>query len=171
MSPKVICDGAKRPSGGRVWERQGRTQDVFHEGQDYLQYSRDNANEGAQRPSGGRVWEGGGGVPLPHEGAFAFLRLKLNDLVHTLGGFFLIIIKVRRKYIFMENLCFLHYIYRITGYVKSKHKQYDHWHSQDFSTGGQSEGAKRPSGERVRDHGREIFLKICVSIFFFFFAH
>ena len=25
--------------------------------------------------------------PLPHEGAFAFLRLKLNDLVHTLGGF------------------------------------------------------------------------------------
>ena len=23
-----------------------------------------------------------------HEGAFAFLRLKLNDLVHTLGGIF-----------------------------------------------------------------------------------
>ena len=39
---------------------------------------------------------------------------------------------------------------RITGNVKSKHKQYDHWHSQDFSTGGQSEG-------RVWDHGREIF--------------
>ena len=38
---------------------------------------------------------------------------------------------------------------KITGNVKSKHKQYDHWHSQDFSTGGQSEGAKRPSGGMV----------------------
>ena len=26
--------------------------------------------------------------PLPHEGAFAFLGLELNDLVHTLGGIF-----------------------------------------------------------------------------------
>ena len=100
-------------------------------------------------------------------GAFAFLRLKLNDLVHTLGGFF-IIKKVRRKYIFMENECFLHY--RITGCVKSKHKQYDHWHSQNFSTGGQSEGAKRPSGGRVWDHGREIFFLTCVSKNTFF-AH
>ena len=40
----------------------------------------------------------------------------------------------------------------------------DHWHSQDFPTGGggQSEGAKRPSGQRVCRggmppfHGREI---------------
>ena len=38
---------------------------------------------------------------------------------------------------------------KITGNVKSKHKQYDHWHSQDFSTGSQSEGAKRPSGGEV----------------------
>ena len=30
---------------------------------------------------------GRGVSPLRDEGAFAFLRLKLNDLVHTLGGF------------------------------------------------------------------------------------
>ena len=65
----------------------------------------------------------------------------------------------------MENVCFLHY--RITGNVKSKHKQYDHWHSQDFSTGGQSEGAKRPSGGRVWDHGREIFEFFCITKTFF----
>ena len=63
-------------------------------GQDYLEYSMGKASEGVNRLSG---WGGGGGggeddvgggVPLPHEGAFAFLRLKLNDLVHTLGGIF-----------------------------------------------------------------------------------
>ena len=57
---------------------------------------------------------------------------------------------------------------RITGNVKSKHKQYDHWHSQDFSTGGQSEGAKRPSGGRVCPPPPppptvRRFVKICVS--------
>ena len=52
---------------------------------------------------------------------------------------------------------------RITGNVKSKHKQYDHWHSQDFSTGGQSEGAKRPSGEMVWDHGREILKNLRIK--------
>ena len=125
----------------------------------------ENASEGAKRPSGGRVWEGG------HEGAFVFLRLKLNDLVHTLGGFFwkkLWIKKVRRKFIFMENVCFLHY--RITGNVKSKHKQYDHWHSQDFSTGSQSEGAKRPSGGMVWDHGIGRFLKKKKKIAHYFFC-
>ena len=55
-------------------------------GQDYLKYSMGKASEGAKRPSRGRVWEGA--VPLSHEGAFAFLRLKLNDLVQTLGGIF-----------------------------------------------------------------------------------
>ena len=49
---------------------------IFSEGQEYLQYSRENANEA-------RSTRAGEGV-----GAFAFLRLKLNDLVHTLGGFF-----------------------------------------------------------------------------------
>ena len=56
-------------------------------------------------------WRDGRGVsPLPHQGAFAFLRLKLNDLVHTLGGFFgkNLNKKVRKKYIFMEIVCFLH---------------------------------------------------------------
>ena len=27
---------------------------------------------------------------------------------------------------------------KITGNVKNKHKQYDHWHSHDFSTGGKA---------------------------------
>ena len=72
-------------------------------GQDYVQYSTDNASEGAKRPSGG---EG-----LPDEGAFAFLRLKLNDLVHTLGGFLGKILnkKVRRKH------NYIHGYTRITG--------------------------------------------------------
>ena len=38
---------------------------------------------------------------------------------------------------------------KITGNVKSKHTQYDHWHTQVFSTGGQSEGAERLSGGMV----------------------
>ena len=36
---------------------------------------------------------------------------------------------------------------KITGNVKSKHKQYDHWHSQVFSTGGQSEERSDRVGE------------------------
>ena len=32
----------------------------------------------------GRVW---GGVPLPHQGVFAFLRFKISNLVHTFGEF------------------------------------------------------------------------------------
>ena len=46
--------------------------------------------------------------------------------------------KVRRKYIFMENVCFLNTM--ITGNVKSKHKQYDNWHSQDFFNRGPKRG-------------------------------
>ena len=46
--------------------------------------------------------------------------------------------KVRRKYIFMENVCFLKTM--ITGNVKSKHKQYDNWHSQDFFNRGPKRG-------------------------------
>ena len=56
---------------------------------------------------------------------------------------------------------------RITGNVKSKHKQYDHWHGQEFSTGGQSEGAKLPSGGMVWDHGREIFDNLRIKKTFF----
>ena len=68
-------------------------------------------NRGEKQARARSARAGGGCVsPLPHEGAFAYLRLKLNDLVHTLGGFFgkFAIKKVRRKYIFMENVCFLH---------------------------------------------------------------
>ena len=61
------------------YHSQGRTQEFFRGGGQDLQYCRENASEGAKRPSGGRVWEGGR--------SFCILRLKLNDLVHTLGGF------------------------------------------------------------------------------------
>ena len=61
---------------------------------------------------GGKIiYNRGGKQARVWEGAFPFLRLKLNDLVHTLGGFFgkKINKKVRRKYIlFMANVCFLH---------------------------------------------------------------
>ena len=36
---------------------------------------------------------------------------------------------------------------KITGNVKSKHKQYDHWHSQDFSTGGKARERSDRVGE------------------------
>ena len=91
----------------------------------------------------------------PHEGAFAFLRLKLNDLVHTLGGF--LGGKINLKNTYSWKMCVSYT--KITGNVKSKHKQYDHWHSQVFSTGGQSEGAERPSW----GNGGGIF---CTLIFF-----
>ena len=29
----------------------------------------------------------GGGIPLPHEGVFAFLGFKISDLVHNIGEF------------------------------------------------------------------------------------
>ena len=105
---------------------------------------------GREAPERGRVWEGVS--PLPHQGAFAFLRLKLNDLVHTLGGFFgkNLNKKVRRKYIFMENVCSYT---KITGNVKNKHKQYDHWHSHDFSTGGKA----RERSDRVGEWWGEFF--------------
>ena len=48
----------------------------------------------------------------------------------------------------------------ITGNVKSKHRQYDLWHSQVFSTGGQGEGAERPSGGMVGEF-------FCTLLFFF----
>ena len=35
---------------------------------------------------GSEVTERERGIPLLHEGAFAFSKLKMNDLVHTLGG-------------------------------------------------------------------------------------
>ena len=57
---------------------QGRTQEFFPGGARLS-----TILEGKRRRGCGR-----GVSPLPHEGAFAFLRLKLNDLVHTLGGFF-----------------------------------------------------------------------------------
>ena len=59
--------------------KEGRTQDVFPwggGGQDYLQYSRDNANEGAQRPSGRKVWEGG--VPPPTRGSFCIFEIEIE---------------------------------------------------------------------------------------------
>ena len=112
-------------------------------GQD-LQYCRGNASEGAKRPSGGRVNEVGVGCPPS----------QTKELLHfwdwnwtiwcTLWVDFLgeiVSKKVRRKYIFMENVCFLNTMITenvcflntmITGNVKSKHKQYDNWHSQDF---------------------------------------
>ena len=34
----------------------------------------------------------GGGVPLPHQGVFAFLGFKISDLVHTLGEFLFCIV-------------------------------------------------------------------------------
>ena len=52
---------------------------------------------------------------------------------------------------------------KITGNVESKHKQYDHWHSQDFATGGQSEGAKRPSGGMVGEFFAHFFVLFSLS--------
>ena len=68
---------------------QGRTQDVFPGGggarlSTILDGKRKRGRAAPERGEG----VGGGTPPLPHEGAFAFLRLKLNDLVHTLGRFF-----------------------------------------------------------------------------------
>ena len=52
---------------------------------------------------------------------------------------------------------------RITGNVKRNINNMITGIARIFQQGGQSEGAKRPSGGRVWDHGREIFfLKICV---------
>ena len=117
----IVCCGFSSQLCGHA--NQGRTQEFFPGGgggQDYLQYSRGNASEGAKRPSGGGC--GRGCPPLPHEGAFAFLRLKLNDLVHTLGGFGKI--------------------------VNTKSKKKIHIHGK-YSRKNASEGAKRPSGGRV----------------------
>ena len=105
-------------------------------GQDYLHYSRGKASEGAKCRSGG------------HEGAFAFLRLILNDLVHIQKS-------EENTYSWKMYASYT----RITGNVKSKHKQNDHWHSQDVSTGDQSE----EQSDRVAEgcppsHGREICL-------------
>ena len=63
--------------------QQGRTQDVFPGGGGKIIY-----NIGWKTQTRARSARAGGGCrrgvsPLPHEGAFAFLRLKLNDLVHT----------------------------------------------------------------------------------------
>ena len=86
--------------------RQGRTQGFFRGeggGGKIIYNIRWEKQARARRArAGGRCGRG--------EGAFAFLRLKLNDLVHTLGGIFgkFSIKKVRRKYIFMENVCYLH---------------------------------------------------------------
>ena len=54
-------------------------------GQDYLQYSRDNANEGAQRPSG-RVWEGG--VPPPARGSFYIFEIEIEQTGAHFGWIF-----------------------------------------------------------------------------------
>ena len=51
---------------------------------------------------------------------------------------------------------------KITGNVKSKHKQYDHWHSQDLSTLG---GPKRGSEATEWGNGGGIF---CTLILFLF---
>ena len=55
---------------------QGRTQEFFPGGARSLSTIFDGKSKRGRK------------APLPHEGAFAFLRLKLNDLVHTLGGIF-----------------------------------------------------------------------------------
>ena len=79
--------------------------------------------------------------------------------MHTLGEFFgKIFNKKTKKNTYSWIMCVSYT--RITGNVKSQHKQYDHWHSQDFSTWGQSEG-------RVWDHGREIFEKFAYQKDFF----
>ena len=60
------------------------------------------------RGGGGKIIYNRGGkqVPPPTRGAFAYLRLKLNDLVHTLGGFFLNIFnKKRKKKIHIHGIC------------------------------------------------------------------
>ena len=56
-----------RSVGGKICNIVGKTQ----------------ARARSARAGGG---SGRGVSPLPDEGAFAFLRLKLSDLVHTLGG-------------------------------------------------------------------------------------
>ena len=52
--------------------------------------------------------------------------------MHTLGGFFW----EKEENTYSWKMCVSYT--KITGNVKSKHKQYDHWHSQDFSTGGKA---------------------------------
>ena len=67
---------------------QGRTQEFFPGGgQDYLQYSRENASSGAKRPSGVRVWEGG--VPPPTPGSFCIFEIEIGRSGAHLGWIFL----------------------------------------------------------------------------------
>ena len=64
---------------------QGRTQEFFRGGGKICNIvGKTQARARSARAGGG---SGRGVSSLPDEGAFAFLRLKLNDLVHTLGGF------------------------------------------------------------------------------------
>ena len=65
---------------------QGRTQEFFPGGQDYLQYSRDNASEGAKRPSGGGC---GRGCPPATPGSFCNFEIEIERSGAHFGWIFL----------------------------------------------------------------------------------
>ena len=71
----------------RITSSQGRTQEFFRGGGGArLSTIEGKRKRGRKAPERGKGV--GGGCPPSHTRSFAFLRLKLNDLVHTMGGFF-----------------------------------------------------------------------------------
>ena len=101
-TPKAVRRNFFQGGGGRDGGGGARLSTIF-EGK---------RKRGGEGPERGEVVEGWCPPSHTRELLLHFFRLKLNDLVHTLGGFFGKILNknrnLRRKYIFMENVCFLH---------------------------------------------------------------
>ena len=91
--------------------KQGRTQEFVPGGGARLstifERKRKRGREAPERGEG----VGGGVSPLPHPGSFCIFEIEIGRSGAHLGWIFWgenLNKKIRRKYIFMENVCFLH---------------------------------------------------------------